>query len=147
MKPIFSQSPSHISNIQCISAPKQPSLPLHVSQPDIHVVLLLSHLLHLRQDFVQILGADLEILSSHCRHLEWVHMLYYKQCILLAAGRVQSVCRAGSSSIKRPGKTAILTWHKTPQLLQVTILRTGCTVWKKQDANENMTLALCTWRQ
>lgn len=50
--------------------PKQPSLPLHVSQPDIHVVLLLSHLLHLRQDFVQILCADLEILSSHCRHLE-----------------------------------------------------------------------------
>lgn len=131
MKPIFSQSPSDTSNIQHVSTPKQPSLPLHVSQPDIHVVLLLSHLLHLRQDFVQILCADLEILSPHCRHLEQVQRLYYKQCILLAAGRVQSACRAGASPIKRPGKTAILTWHKTPQLLQVTILRTGLRCRKK----------------
>lgn len=98
MKPVFSQSPSDTSNIQCISTPKQPSLPLHVSQADIHVVLLLPHLLHLRQDFVQILCADLEILSSHCRHLEQVHMLYYKPCMLLAAVRVQSALQGRTKS-------------------------------------------------
>lgn len=75
--PVSSSNETHIEPISIRykqhsmhKHPKQPSLPLHVSQPDIHVVLLLSHLLHLRQDFVQILCADLEILSSHCRHLE-----------------------------------------------------------------------------
>lgn len=71
---------------------KQASLPLHVGQSDVHVVLLLSHLLDFGEHFVQILRADLEILSSYCGYLNGtrLHTLYYAQC--LARSFLQEQC-------------------------------------------------------